>query len=223
MALALARGGARGAVHGRKGAGDVKRGVARIIRDGGAARGFAADVANAAAARGLVRAVARWGRHLDILVNNVGEYKFESVEKTSVATFDRVVRTNLDAAFHTMSEAAPVMMKRKWGRVINIGFAGAQAVRAAPNIAPYLAAKTGLLILTRSFAVRLAPRGVTVNMISPGVMWNTNNRSRKLERTIPAGRYGNADDLTRVLLFLCDEASGYITGTQIEITGGWGL
>jgi 3-oxoacyl-[acyl-carrier protein] reductase len=110
------------------------------------------------------------------------------------------------------------MRKREWGRIVNLGFSRVEQLSAYHEIVPYAAAKTGLLILTRSVAMSVAFEGITVNMVSPGLM---EGGILPKNRQVPAGRLGTYDDVSSAIGFLVSEQAGYITGTNLIVSGGW--
>ena len=113
----------------------------------------------------------------------------------------------------------PVMRSQGFGRIVSLIDVDADSLRAVPALTPYKIGKTGVLMLTRTLAVTEAPHGITVNGVSPGTLDNS-ERKPPLER-IPAGRFGTAEEVARAVLFLADPASGYITGTNIKVSGGY--
>jgi len=220
IALAFADCGADVAVHyrhDRKSALDV----ARTVREKGGRSGvFRADLTKEMDASSLVRSFQdRLGR-IDILVNNVGPLFSKPWEETTAAEWEYILRSNLMSALCCIRAVLPDMRKRKWGRIINLGYSRVEQLTAFRQVTPYAIAKTGLLILTRTVAVSEAEAGITANMVSPGLMEGgvlpKNSR-------IPAGRLGEFKDVSRAVLFLASEDAGYITGTNLIVAGGWKL
>ena len=112
------------------------------------------------------------------------------------------------------------MRDRKWGRIINLGYSRVEQLTSFQTITPYAAAKTGLLILMRAVAVSEASSGITVNMVSPGLM---EDGVLPANTNIPAGRLGTFEDVSGAVQFLVSEKAGYITGTNVVVAGGWKL
>jgi 3-oxoacyl-[acyl-carrier protein] reductase len=122
------------------------------------------------------------------------------------------------SALWCLKAALPGMRKRKWGRVINLGYSRAEQLVAFSKITPYAIAKTGLLILTRTAAASEASSGITVNMVSPGLI---EGGALPEAKNIPAARLGRFEDISNAVLFLVSEEAGFITGTNLVVAGGW--
>lgn len=218
IALALARIGAGVAVHyfkNRKAAEDT----VRIIRSKGkTAFAFCADLGKEMEAAALVEKVEHKFGRLDILVNNVGPILVKPWAELSGADWNKMFRMNLESAFFCLKAALPGMRKRKWGRVINIGYSRAEQLGAFPTITAYAAAKTSLLILTRTAAVSEVAFGITVNMVSPGLLEGG---------ILPAGgkfpkeAVGTYADVAKAVLYLASEDAGAVTGTNLIVAGTW--
>lgn len=189
-----------------------KRGV-RAIK-------VAADVTQVQEAQQLIRVVAEQLGGLQVLVNNVGDYLKKPIDQTTPEEWHSMLDSNLNAPFYLTQAALPYLSRTGYGRVINIGFAGAQNLLARSGITPYVIAKTGLIIYSKSLAQRMAAQGVTVNVISPGVA--ENSISKPVDE-IPMGRLAYLEELARAVLFFVDEANGYLTGQVVEVSGGWNL
>ena len=165
----------------------------------------------------------RHGR-LDILVNNAGIAADQVLARMKPADFNRVLAVNLSGAFHCCRAAARVMVRRRYGRIINISSIIARIGRAGQ--ANYAASKAGLEALTRSLALELANRNITVNAVAPGYIETELTlalpkaiRQEILDR-IPAGRAGTAEDVAALVLFLASGLAGYLTGQTIPLNGG---
>ncbi len=199
--------------------------VARAIRaSGGRAVVVRADVSSPkGAARAVGAAVSEFGR-LDILVNNVGDFLYKPLLDVTPGEWQAIIRNNLDSAFYCSLRAIPHMKKRRWGRIVNLGVAGCDGMRAFPNTTAYNVAKTGVLILTKSLAKEVAPFGVTVNVVAPGLI-DTGALARRLmkrfEKSLPMNRAGTPDEVAGVVLFLVSEGASYITGACVPVSGGW--
>lgn len=155
---------------------------------------------------------------IGVLVNNLGEYLKKPMLETTSREWQQIINSNLMSALHTTTAVIPLMRSRKYGRIINIGYASIEKLEAQPLKTPYVIAKTGLLIYTKSLAVELIKDDITVNMISPGII--ENSLSQPISE-IPAGRVGSFDDINRVVdLFI---QSPYMSGQNVEVAGGWKL
>ena len=188
---------------------------------------LACDLADADAARmAVIRAAALLGK-IDVLVNNAGMLVAGDILDAELEDFDRVMAVNLRAPFVVGQTVARHMVDAKIrGSIINMS--SINAVLAIPNQIAYVASKGGLAQLTKAMALGLAPHGVRVNAIGPGtivtdilkgVMADDEARRRVLQRT-PLGRFGEADEIGRVAVFLASDDSSYITGQTIYPDGG---
>ncbi|MCP4728110.1 MAG: SDR family oxidoreductase [bacterium] len=195
----------------------------QINGDGGNAIAVKADVTLQNEVKHLIsEGIDAFGK-IDILVNNVGDFLYKEIGDITVDEWKRIIDSNLNSALYSTKEILPGMREKKWGRIINIGVAGLNKLAAQPMITPYMIAKTGLLQLTRSLAVAEASNGITVNMVSPGLI-DCGNYSgsfkEKIVEEIPAGKLGYPSDIANAVLFLAQEDSSYITGANIEVCGG---
>jgi 3-oxoacyl-[acyl-carrier protein] reductase len=188
---------------------------------GVAAHVLEADVTDPAAAGALVEEAHRLTGGLRVLVNNVGNYHHGPLDELDIETWHEMFASNLHSTFYTCRRAVPLLRAAPGGgRIINIGYAGAEHLVARPAIAPYGIAKTGVILYSKALAKTEAEHGTTVNVISPGVMENSVTKPR---REIPAGRLGNLDELVSAARFLASDAASYITGVTVEVAGGWNL
>ena len=219
----LARGGARVAVCARTPA-DAEAAAQALRDDGGEAIGLAADVADAAQAEGAVRACAEKFGRLDILVNNAGIRQDGLILRMRDEDWERVLAVNLTGAFHCIRAALRGMVRQRAGRIINVS--SVVATRGNAGQANYVAAKAGLIGLTKAVALEVASRGITVNAVAPGFVETamTANLGDDLQKAylaqIPAGRFGRAEEVAWVIGFLASEAAGYITGQVLHVNGG---
>lgn len=183
-----------------------------------------ADVTTAEGVEFLVSTALADLSGVDIVVNNVGEFVFGKLADTTSEQWHQILDSNLSSVHHVCRQAIPIMRRNGWGRIINIGLSPTHLVRGAPNIAAYAIAKTGVLVLTRSLAVELAPYGVTVNCVSPGLIDNgylsTKQRAWMVKR-VPMGRLGRPEDVAEVVAFLATSETSYISGANIAVAGGW--
>ncbi|NTY00303.1 bifunctional dihydropteridine reductase/dihydrofolate reductase TmpR [Deinococcus sp. JMULE3] len=220
LAVALAAEGLDVAVHYRASLADAEE-TARLCRERGVqAVTLRADLTVPAQARTLVRdAHAAFGSGLAVLVNNVGNYVKAPLLHTTDEQWSDMLSSNLTSVFATSQEAAPLLRDRGWGRIVNLGYAGASAGVARPAIVPYVIAKAGVLHLSRALALTLSGSGVSVNVVSPGVIETSVSQP---VREIPAGRVGTVAELVEAALFFV-RSSDYVTGQELEVAGGWHL
>jgi 3-oxoacyl-[acyl-carrier protein] reductase len=200
---------------------------AAIVDAGGSAIATKADVRSAREVRALVKRVSDELGPIDILVNNAGSLvKRVPFRDLSDEFWDEVLALNLKSAALCTREVAISMMTRKTGAIVNVcSIAGHTG--GGPGAAPYSAAKAALITFTRSAARELAPYGVRVNAVSPGVIdtpfhetFSTPDLLRSFVATIPLGRMGTSTECATVIAFLVSGAASYLTGENIEINGG---
>jgi gluconate 5-dehydrogenase len=227
MALALARCGARVVVNGRNMDGIAATRDA-ILAAGGKATALAFDTTDAAAATAAIARIESEQGHLDILVNNAGYGNGVTASETTDAQWDEIVGVDLNACFRLARLASVGMIRRGWGRIVNISSINAHIAREANT--SYCAAKAGLEGMTRALAVEWGPKGITVNAIAPGYMMTPDNMDTPL-RADPAKRdwfaqrtalrrWGQADELDGAVVFLAGDASAYCTGHVLIVDGG---
>ena len=186
------------------------------------------NLSDGAAVDALVpQAVEALGGKLDILVNNAGITRDNLAMRMKDEEWDEVIRVNLEAAFRLMRAAARPMMKARYGRMISI--TSVVAVTGNPGQSNYVAAKAGLIGLSKAMAVELATRGITVNCIAPGFMTsamtealNDQQRESILSR-IPAGAMGSGEDIGAAAVYLASREAGYVTGQTLHVNGGMAM
>ncbi|HEX7056929.1 MAG TPA: 3-oxoacyl-[acyl-carrier-protein] reductase [Bacilli bacterium] len=224
IALALAKAGAEVAVN-YAGSEQAAAEVVEIIRGlGRKAEKFRADVGNAQQAEQLVKSVVETFGKVDILVNNAGITRDNLIMRMKEEEFDEVIHTNLKGVFNCTKAAARPMMKQRSGTIINIS--SVVGVIGNAGQANYVAAKAGVIGLTKSTARELASRGITVNAVAPGFIATemTDKLPADLKETmkgqIPLGRFGEPDDIAGVVVFLASPAASYMTGQTLVVDGG---
>ena len=197
----------------------------RIVADGGEALLCRADLTDAEAAYELVRQVeGEYGR-IDILVNNAGARCEGLLIDTPIDEFDRLFALHMRAPFICSQAALPGMMRRMFGRIVNIVSIWGQV--GAANEVAYSAVKAGLIGFTKALAKEVGSAGITVNAVSPGVivtdMLDGFDRSalEELRAATPVMRLGKPEDVARVVAFLADDAAGFITGQIVGVDGGF--
>jgi len=182
------------------------------------AAAFHADLTNEGEARNLIRQVeTRFGR-LDVLVNNFGPIVVKPWPELTTADWELMYRSILLGAFWGMTSALPGMRGRGFGRIINIGYHRVEQLVAFTGIAAYAAAKTALLILTRSAAASELKSGITVNMVSPGLI---EGGIMPAGGKVPAEFFGSKLDVADAVSFLASDRAGHISGTNLVVAGTW--
>jgi len=165
---------------------------------------------------------------INILVNNAGTYVFERKDMIDydLQEWEKVIQVNLNSVFYLSKLIIPTMRENRWGRIINIGFDRAENSPGWKYRSAFAAAKTGLVSLTKTLSIEEAEHGITVNMICPGDI-SANFKEANIDdvREIkddytPIGRPGTGEDIARMIAFLCDQNSDFITGSIIQVTGG---
>lgn len=220
IALALAREGYDVAVHYRRSASEASATKAEIEGLGVRAIALHADVTDRVAAAALVQEAHDELGSLAVLVNNVGNYVYRPLDELSLEEWDDVFATNLDATFATCRAAIPIMRAAGGGRIVNIGYAGAENLVARPNMTAYAIAKTGVVLLTKAIARAEAAHGITANVVAPGVIENS---ATKPLGEIPAGREGRIEEVAAAVRYFVSPEAGYVTGQVLEVAGGWNL
>ncbi len=226
IALALAESGWDVAVSYRTSRQDAEETVATIQAKGSRGLAIQSDVSDPSAAEGLVRQVEKmWGR-IDALVNAAGPYHRVELLSETIEGWQAMFDNNLHPIFYLSRAVAPGMIERKWGRILSFSMANADQLVAQPQLTAHYIAKVGVLVLTRSLARVLAPHGVTVNAISPGFIHSGSAPAEELaqmEKRIPAGYVGTAQDAVAVARFLLSEEARYVNGANIHLSGAWGI
>jgi 3-oxoacyl-[acyl-carrier protein] reductase len=222
-ALALAQAGAKVALAARNA--EKLAGVAdEIAKAGGEALAIQMDVADGEQVKaGFKKAVERFGK-LDILVNNAAITRDTLALRMKLEDWDAVLRTNLTGAHLCIQQALGVMLRARYGRIINVTSVVAQSGNAGQ--ANYVSSKAGLIGLTKAMATEVASRNITVNAVSPGFIATamTDVLSQEVKDAllsrIPLGRMGTDRDVSAAIVFLASEEAGYITGHVLDVNGG---
>ncbi|MDQ0273708.1 SDR family oxidoreductase [Cytobacillus purgationiresistens] len=187
-----------------------------------------ADISNVNDCEKLVDNSLRHFSSIDILIHNAGPYIHEKKLLTdySIDEWQYLMNGNLNAVFFLSKQLIPAMRVNKWGRIITIGFDRAEAAPGWIYRAAYAAAKTGAASLTRSIALEEAGNGITANMVCPGDIigdWKEGDIAvarECMDEQTPVGRPGTGEDVARLVAFLTEDCSDFITGSIIPVTGG---
>ena len=187
----------------------------------------AANVAIEEEANALIAAATEANGRVDVLVNNAGITRDGLAARMSDDDFDAVIDINLKGTFHCCRAAAKLMMKQRWGRIVNMS--SISGLHGNVGQVNYAASKAGIVGLTKSLAREVAPRGVTVNAVAPGFIVTdmTDAVPEKVKESvlgnIPERRFGQPSEVASLVAFLASDDAAYITGQAIEIDGGLAL
>jgi 3-oxoacyl-[acyl-carrier protein] reductase len=226
-ALALAAEGARVVVNYNARADAAEQVVAEIAAAGGQATARQADVGDFAQAEALVKSTIQSEGDLHILVNNAGITRDGLILTMSEADWDDVLRTNLKSTFACSKPAVRHMIRRRYGRIVNITSVAGQI--GNPGQTNYSASKAGQIGFTRSLAREVASRNITVNAVAAGFIeteiWSgvPPEAQQALLGMIPLGRKGTVDDIARAVVFLASDDAAYITGHVLSVDGGMAM
>lgn len=221
LVLALAEDGYDVAIHYRNRREQAEEAAEEARRLGARAVLLTGDVTLEEEANALVDdAHAAFGR-LDVLINNVGDYYTSPLGELSSEVWHGILASNLHSTFYTCQRALPHLREAPaGGRIVNLGYAGAELLKARPNIAAYVVAKTGVIQYSKALALAEAGSGVTVNVVSPGVLENSDTKPLK---ELPMDRTGSLAELAAAVRYLLSPEAAYTTGVTIEVAGGWNL
>ena len=208
--------------------GDAALRAAESLRESGAIA-VQADVTDRAAIDAALGEVRTKLGPIQIMVTSAGLDAFERFADITIESWERVLAVNLTGTFHCLQAALPDMLAARWGRMVTISSSSAQS--GAPRMAHYVASKGGVLALTKALALELAPHGITVNNIPPGMIdtpmlrraeadGNVANLEKIAPRVIPVGRAGTPEDIAATCGFLCSDEAAFITGQVIGVNGG---
>ncbi len=202
----------------------LRKGTEILQAEGKSAVGIQLDVTDQASIRSVVEEVIENEGRIDILVNNAGVTRDGLLMRMKDEDWDQVMSTNLKGVFRLIRQVLPHMLRKRYGRIINISSVVAQT--GNPGQANYVASKAGLIGLTKTLAREIASRSVTVNAVAPGFIATDltdvlHERVRdQLVKAVPLRRAGTVDDVSPGVLFLASEEAGYITGHVLNINGG---
>ncbi len=223
VARTLAAQGARVVLAARS-AGKLERVAGEIAEAGGEAAVLELDVAQAEAVDARLATLEPPFADVDVLVNNAGITADNLLARMSLADWNRVLETNLTGAFVLTKAVLRGMMRRRWGRVVNVS--SVVGLMGNAGQANYAASKAGLVGFTKSLARELGSRNITVNVVAPGYVQTAMTEALgesardELVRSIALRRLGTVDDVAAAVVYLASEEAGYVTGTVLNVSGG---
>lgn len=221
LALGLARDGFDIALHYRSSETEALQTLEDIFARGRIAELFQADLASESEALDLAEALrARFGR-LDLLVNNAGVYRERHGLELSEAEWFEGLNSTVTQTYFTTRAMLPLLREEAGGRIVNIGDSSCDRPGARDLAWSYHIGKTGVWMLTRSFAAAEAEYGIAVNMVSPGLLENSVGEPDPAD--VPMGRLGTFHDIYQAVRFLALDAPAYLTGSNLTVSGGWNL
>jgi len=227
IALELATRGATVVINYNASAGAANEVVEQVKAGGGQAMAFQADVSTEDGANNLIKAATDAYGKLDILVNNAGTTRDNVIMLMKPEDFDTVIQTNLRSTWLCSKAAVRSMMRKRYGRIVNITSISGIAGNAGQT--NYSASKAGIIGLTKSLAREVASRGITVNAVAPGFVLTDLTKdlpediTSKLNENIPLGRWGKIPDVAFATAFLASDEAAYITGHVLVVDGGMAM
>jgi len=224
IAKEIAAGGAAVAIHYRGNADGANAVASEIRSNGGKCELFQADVSNTEQAAELIKKVQETFGSLDILINNAGTTRDTLLLSMKEEEWDAVISTNLKSVYAVSKAALRGMIKKRWGRIINI--TSVVGITGQAGQSNYAASKAGIIGFTKSLAREVASRNITVNAVAPGFVptaltgvLNEEQRAKIVSET-PIGRMGTPEEIAWAVGFLASERSGFITGQVLTVDGG---
>jgi 3-oxoacyl-[acyl-carrier protein] reductase len=227
IAVRLGKDGARIAIAYRSNKAAAQQSL-RLLQAGGAeCVAVETDISDAARAEQLIKTVVeRFGR-LDIVVNNVGDFRWGTLAESSLEDWQSIFSSNLLSVLFVSRAALPHMRRGRWGRIINLGAVGAERAFGQAKISAYAAAKAAVVALSRSLALEEAKNGITVNVVNPSSIdekeLSLEEARRMRDARFPIGRPPTVEDVAASVAFFASEEAEYVTGQVVNVSGGWML
>jgi 3-oxoacyl-[acyl-carrier protein] reductase len=227
IAVRLAKDGARVAIAYRSNKTAAQQTLLQLQANGADCVAIETDITDAARAEQLLRTVVeRFGR-VDVMVNNVGDFRWGTLAESSLEDWQNIFSSNLLTVLYTSRAALPHMRRGRWGRIINLGAVGAERAFGQAKISAYAAAKAAVVALSRSLALEEAKNGITVNVVNPSSIDEkelTREEARKIrDARFPIGRPPTVEDVAAAVAFFASEEAEYVTGQVVNVSGGWML
>src|SRR6201998_4031047 len=227
IALGLAREGARIALVYRANKAAAQMALRELQAVGADCVAVETNVAEPARAEQLNKTVADRYWRIDVLVNNVGDFRWGTLAESSVEEWKSIFDSNVTTVFYMCRAVIPMMRKGRWGRIINMGAVGAERAFGQAKISAYAAAKAAVVAMSRSLALEEAKNGITVNVVNPSSIDKKDlslEEARKLrDARYPIGRPPTAEDVAATIAFFASEEAEYVTGQVVNVSGGWML
>jgi len=227
IALRLAHDGARNAIADRVNKAAAQLALRQLQAMGSDCLAVEMDINQPARAEQLIKTVAdRYGR-VDVVVNNVGDFRWGTLVESSLEEWKSIFDSNVSTVFYMCRAALPLMRKGRWGRIVNLGAVGAERAFGQAKISAYAAAKAAVVAMSRSLALEEAKNGITVNVVNPSSIDEkdlTLEEARKLrDARYPIGRPPTVEDVAAAVAFFASEEAEYVTGQVVNVSGGWML
>jgi 3-oxoacyl-[acyl-carrier protein] reductase len=227
IAVRLAKDGARIAIAYRANKMAAQQTLRQLQTSGTECVAVETDITDANRAEQLLRAVVeRFGR-VDVVVNNVGDFRWGTLAESSLEDWRDIFASNLMTVLYISRAALPHMRRGRWGRIINLGAVGAERAFGQAKISAYASAKAAVVALSRSLALEEAKNGITVNVVNPSSIDEkelTLNEARRMrDARFPIGRPPTVEDVAAAVAFFASEEAEYVTGQVVNVSGGWML
>jgi len=197
--------------------------IRSIEKMGQRAFSFQCDVSNFADAEQMIKnARSEFGR-IDILINNVGPFLYETIWDTTVQEWHQMLNSNLNSAFYCCKAVVPIMREQKSGVIVNIGGPNAERTQGYVRTCAYAVAKTGVVVFSKSLAKEEAEHGIRVNVVNPGFIETeayTEDMKKTMPQQVPMKRLGRPEDVASAVAYLASDEASYITGAVLNVHGG---
>jgi 3-oxoacyl-[acyl-carrier protein] reductase len=225
IALRLAQDGARIAIAYRTNKTAAQQALRQLQAAGADCLAVETDISQPARAEQLIKTIAdRYGR-IDVVVNNVGDFRWGMLAESSLEDWQAIFDSNVMTVLYMCRAALPQMRKGRWGRIINLGAVGAERAFGQAKISAYAAAKAAVVAMSRSLALEEAKNGITVNVVNPSSIDEkdlTREEARKMrDARFPIGRPPTVEDVAAAVAFFASEEAEYVTGQVVNVSGGW--